>query len=102
MHRIDRIARIAPNGGTAPTARAVIVFCYFVGELRDAPEASRAAVPKRSRPAKRSHTATWSDSINQANPQNPDETSVSVACPSGPNKTDARGRKKTAVVLDLR
>ena len=29
---------------------AEVVFCYFVGELRDAPDASRAAVNKESQP----------------------------------------------------
>ena len=48
--------------------------------------------PKDPGPAKGSRNATRNDPDNQANPQNPDETSVSVACPSCPNKTDASGR----------
>jgi hypothetical protein len=39
--------------------------------------------PKRSRPTKGSRNATRNDPDNQENPQNPDETSVSVACLSG-------------------
>src|ERR1700737_467879 len=44
---------------------------------------SRAAVPKKSRAGERSHDAVWDDPSNPENPLDPDETSNSVASPSG-------------------
>ncbi len=46
--------------------------CYFLVELREAPDASRAAVNKKSRPANRSSTAIRSD------PEHPLESGASA------------------------